>query len=80
MWPRANLPIYVGLTIASYPIGLVLSYVIMGSLFYLLISPVGIIFRLIGRDPMEREWDLAAESYWNDSAAPRPKERYFKQF
>jgi hypothetical protein len=80
VWPKANLPIYVALTIVSYPIGFVLSYVIMGSLFFLLISPAGIIFRLMGRDSMERKWDPAAESYWSDCAAPRPKEGYFKQF
>ena len=80
VWPRGNIPIYVSLGILSYPIGFVLSHVIMGSLFYLLISPIGIIFRLMGRDPMERRWDPAAESYWSDSVAARPKESYFKQF
>jgi len=79
-WPRANKPVYIALTIVSYPIGFVLSHLIMGSLFYLLITPVGIAFRVIGRDPMERRWDPDAESYWIDSAAPRPKEGYFKQF
>jgi hypothetical protein len=80
VWPKAILPIFVLLTIVTYPIGFVLSHVIMGSLFYLLVSPIGIIFRLTGRDPMERRWDPAAESYWSDSGAARPKESYFKQF
>jgi hypothetical protein len=80
VWPKANRPVYLALTIVSYPIGFVLSHVIMGSLFFLLITPVGIAFRLLGRDPMERQWDPDTESYFNDCAAPRPKESYFKQF
>lgn len=80
VWPKANRPVYVALTIVSYPIGFVLSHLIMGSLFFLLITPVGLFFRLIGRDSLERKWDPAAQSYWHDCPAPRPKESYFKQF
>ena len=80
VYPRANLPIYVGLTLVSYPIGFVLSYVIMGTLFYGLITPVGLIFKLTGRDPMHRKFEPNVESYWTPATATRAKERYFKQF
>lgn len=80
VWPRANFPIYIGLTILSYPIGFVLSYLIMGSLFYLLITPIGLFFKLTGRDSLNRKFEPDLESYWIDSRAPRPKESYFKQF
>jgi hypothetical protein len=78
--PKANLPIYLGLTIATYPIGFVLSYVIMGTLFYLIIAPVGFGLRLFGVDPMQRRIEPAATSYWEDAPAARPSESYFKQF
>ena len=80
VYPRANLPIYVGLTILAYPIGFVLSYVIMGTLFFGLIGPVAILFRLIGKDPMERRYDPAAASYWSESRHTRPSSDYFRQF
>jgi hypothetical protein len=80
IWPKAVLPVYLGLTILSYPIGFVLSHVIMGTLFFLIISPTGIVMKLMGKDPLERKWDPDAESYWLDCAPPRPKEDYFKQF
>jgi hypothetical protein len=80
VYPKANLPIYLGLTILAYPIGFVLSYVIMGTIFYLMLAPVGIFFRITGRDPMKRRFEPAAKSYWVDSRPARPSESYFRQF
>jgi hypothetical protein len=78
--PTANLPIYLTLTVLSYPIGFVLSYVIMGVLFFGMITPAGLIFKLLGRDPMHRRFDREASSYWVDPRPRRGKESYFKQF
>lgn len=80
VYPKANLPIYIGLTILSYPIGFVLSYVIMGFLFYGMITPVAIFFKLVGRDTMNRRFDPEAETYWSPARAERSSESYFRQF
>ncbi len=80
LYPRANLPIYLGLTVLTYPIGFVLSYLIMGTLFFGLIAPMAILFKLIGRDPMKRRYQPEAESYWSDARPARSAESYFKQF
>ncbi len=80
VYPKANLPIYIGLTIVSYPIGFVLSYVIMGTLFYVLISPVAIFFKITGRDAMNRRFDPEAATYWSDPRPSRGPESYFKQY
>jgi len=78
--PKANLPIYVGLTLLTYPIGFVLSHVIMGTLFFAIIGPVAIFFRLTGRDSMNRSYDGSATSYWSPVRPNRGKESYFKQY
>lgn len=80
VYPKANWPIYVGLTLLAFPIGFVLSYVIMGTLFYGMITPVGLFMRLLGRDPMQRGFDREARSYWVNVEGARPKESYFRQF
>jgi hypothetical protein len=80
IYPRANLGLYLGLTIIAYPIGFVLSYLIMGTLFFLLITPVVLLLRLLVRDPMERRMLPEAESYWVNARGERPSESYFKQF
>jgi len=78
--PRANLPIYIGLTLVAYPIGFVLSYVIMGFLFFVMITPLGLLFRIIGKDPLDRRFEPDAPSYWSDPRPRRGKESYFRQF
>ncbi len=75
IYPKANTPVYVGLAVLSYPIGLVLSHVIMG-----IITPTGIVMRIIGRDPLDRKFDPKAETYWHDCRPPRDKAGYFRQF
>jgi hypothetical protein len=79
-YPRANRPIFVGLAVITFPIGFVLSYVILGFLFYVLIAPVGLFMRVIGRDPLHRSYAREAPSYWSECRAARPRESYFKQF
>ena len=44
------------------------------------ITPVGLLFRVIGRDPMHRRFEPAAATYWADPRPRRGKESYFRQF
>jgi hypothetical protein len=80
VFPRANAPLFVGLSVAAFPIGFVLSYVIMATLFYVVIAPVGFVMRLFGMDPMDRRFLPKATTYWLDARPPRAKTDYFKQF
>jgi hypothetical protein len=80
VWPKGNLPVYVGLTLIGFPIGFVLSYVILGTVFFLLIAPVALVFRVVGRDPMNRAFPGSAPSYWMDARPTRPASSYFRQF
>jgi hypothetical protein len=78
--PRLNRPLFVGLSVVAYPIGVVMSYVIMGGFFFLIVTPLGLIFRLIGRDPLRRQFDETARTYWIPREKPGKTARYFNQF
>jgi hypothetical protein len=78
--PRANLPLYVALSVVAYPIGLVVSSVLMALVFYGLLTPVGLLFRLLGRDPLVRRFDREARTYWVRHTPPESGDRYFRQF
>ena len=41
---------------------------------------LGLFFRLIGKDPLNRHFDPAAETYWSEPRPRRSKESYFRQF
>ena len=78
--PGANRLLYVGLAVITYPIGYVISHVVMALLFYGVITPVGLIMRLAGRDPLNRNFDRKTESYWEPHHQREDKGSYFKQF
>lgn len=80
VFPQANRVLYVGLTLLAFPIGFVLSHVIMATLFFLVIGPIAVVFRLVGRDSMNREYDSNASTYWSDARPPRDKASYFHQY
>ncbi len=78
--PRANRFLYLGLTVLAFPIGFVLSYLIMGTLYFLVIGPIALLFRALGRDAMRRAYDPQASTYWSPVERRRDKESYFHQY
>lgn len=73
-------PIYVGMMVAAFPIGWVLSHVLLGAVFYLLVTPIGLGMRLVGYDPLRRTLDPDAGSYWSRRSPVTDLERYFRQY
>lgn len=72
--------IYVGMMAVTLPIGFLVSLVLMGAFYFGLITPLGLIFRLIGRDAMQRRFDPKARTYWIPHRQTTKAERYFQQF
>ncbi|HUW20660.1 MAG TPA: SxtJ family membrane protein [Sedimentisphaerales bacterium] len=72
--------IYLGLTLITAPIGVVVSFLLMASFYFLLITPLAFFFRLIGRDPLRRKRDADAKTYWLPHHPHNDPERYFRQF
>ena len=53
----------------------VISPLVMGLLFYLTITPMALIMRLMGKDPLRRDFEPEAKSYWIERrpAGPAPE-------
>ena len=77
---RITRAVYVILVGATLPIGLVISFVAMVLFYFLLITPIGLVFRLSGRDLLQRRFDPKAGTYWLPHQPPDRPERYFQQF
>jgi hypothetical protein len=73
-------PIYVAWMVLAFPIGWTISQIILALMFYGLFTPIGLIFRIIGRDPLHRARQPGLESYWSPKTTPADPRRYFKQF
>ncbi len=77
---RATRIIYLGLMLLTYPIGYVMSSLVLAAFYFLIITPVGFIFKLAGKDPLHRNFDNSAKSYWLKRQSPDKLDRYFHQF
>tara|TARA_B100000959_G_scaffold266572_1_gene309126 strand:+ start:181 stop:588 length:408 start_codon:yes stop_codon:yes gene_type:complete len=57
----------------------IISRVVLGIVFYLIVTPFGLVFRLRGLDPLKRKWDSTALSYRvvSDNQDPKHMERPF---
>ncbi|NQU60685.1 MAG: hypothetical protein HQ512_06115 [Rhodospirillales bacterium] len=67
------------LNLLWFKFGMVLSKIInpvvMGLLFYLTITPIALLMRLFGKDPLHRRFNANTKSYWivRDPAGPEPE-------
>ena len=73
-------PIFVGLSLLAFPIGYVIGFIALALVYYLMVTPIGLVFRLLGRDPMHRTFDRSAASYWIRRPETPSAKRYFQQF
>jgi len=80
LFPVAVKPVYKLWMALTFPIGWVLSHTVLGVIYFGLFTLVGLIFRLIGRDPLDRRGTRQAESYWVKRSGRVSTKRYFQQF
>jgi len=79
--PLVIKPLYRIMTIVGHKIGWVNQRLILGILFYLLFTPIAIVFKLIGKDPLERKIEVETNSYWIPrKESKREKRTYEQQF
>lgn len=72
--------VYLSLIAITYPIGFVISHLLMGIIFYLVLTPIGLVMRLGGHDPMGRRSRSSTGSHWVERSTNRKRSAYFRQF
>jgi len=77
--PVALKPIYIIWMKLGHVLGWINTRIILGVVFFLIFMPVALIFRLTGRDPMERKLDAGVASYRHPSEH-LPPERMERPF
>jgi hypothetical protein len=76
--PAAVRPIYTAWMVAAFPIGWTVSRAVLGVVFFLVITPIGWTFKLMGRDLLWlRRRDR--QSYWLDKRQPAGAREYLRQ-
>lgn len=82
MFPTCLRRVYVGWMALAMVLGHVMSTLLLVVFFYLVVTPIGLLARSLGKDFLNRKWDAQTGSYWlpRNPAKPHPKSDYERQF
>jgi len=78
--PEAIRLLYVGWMVLAFPIGWLVSQVLVVVLYFGVFTPIAFVFRLVGRDALHRTRRPDAESYWVPKPMSADVRSYFRQF
>lgn len=78
--PRLLKPFYYAWMALAVVLGFVMTRLILTVFFFVVLTPVGLVFRLLGRDPLSRKLDRQASSYWLDKEYPIADRTRFEKF
>jgi hypothetical protein len=77
--PQIAGPFYVVWNALGCCIGFVVSNVAVTAVYLLVVTPIGLALRMLGRDPLRRRFERERASYWEDAEKTGDAERYFRQ-
>jgi hypothetical protein len=68
-------PIHIGWMKLAQILGWISTRIVLGLFFYLVLTPGGLVIRLLGKDLLDRRIDKSAKTYWRkrESTAFDPK-------
>ena len=78
--PAIAWPFYVTWYALACCVGLVMGNVLMGLLFYVLVTGLGLAKRAFGSQPIRKSVDRQAATYWHNAPPPPNPKRYYSQF
>ncbi len=79
MLPASRRTIFLGFGYLTYPLGWVMTRVLLLLVYLGVVTPTGILMRMFGNDLLGRRIDRARRSYWAPHGGSRPLEDYFRQ-
>jgi hypothetical protein len=77
--PQRIRPIFVGWMVLAFPIGWTVSRIVLALVFHGLFTPLGMLFRLAGRDLLALRRQNVT-SYWTEREETADVRRYFRQY
>ena len=78
--PAVLRPLFVAWMLAAFPLGWVMSHVMLASVYYFVLTPIGLLLRLGGRDSLQLKQRPDANTFWVERKQPAKPSRYFQQF
>ena len=77
--PPLRRPLYEGWMRLVTPVGWLVSHAVLAIVYFGVITPIGLVARLAGRDKLERRFAASAASYWAARPPSADTSRYLRQ-
>ncbi len=78
--PPVRRLLYLAWMYLAFPIGWVVTHVVLAAVYYVLFTVTGLLMRALGRDPLHRRFEPETPSYWVEHRPDTDRNRYFRQF
>ena len=79
VFPKSLTLVYKGWMALGYVLGWINTRIILGFIFYVIVTPIGIVRRWLGKDPMGRRLRPDLDSY-RVTRTPRPPSHLTRQY
>lgn len=77
--PALIRPLFVGWMCLAFPVGWLISHLVLACVYFGLFTPLALIFRVIGRDALALRPRLGQNTYWLPKTTPDDVRSYFRQ-
>lgn len=78
---RLLAPLYRAWMLVAVVLGFVMTRLILTLVFFLLVTPIGLVRRVLGHDPMQRRWPAPPGTLWRPHETPaNPREAMERLF
>jgi len=71
--------LFVAASVVTFPIGFVLGEIVMFTIYIVAFAPMALLFRIIGRDALQREIAKDATTYWQPKQQAKDASSYYRQ-
>lgn len=78
--PSIVRPVFVGLSALTAPIGMVLGECAVLVVYLLVVTPIGVLLRSLGKDPLHKRPAPSQATYWDDLSSTDQPAQYYRQF
>ena len=78
--PSSVRMLFIGSTVLAFPVGWVVTQVVLGLMYYVVLTPLALVFRWRGRDELQLRRRQERASFWIERREEPKPERYLKQF
>jgi hypothetical protein len=64
VWPKSLIILYKAWMTLALVLGFIMSHIILALVYYLVLSPIGLFMKMLGKDPLTLKFNPKASSYW----------------